>query len=170
MYKRQLLGSAAIELWLTEDEKTARLAFSGDIGRDDRPIINDPDSVEGADYLIMESTYGDRNHSATTDTEKEAEFAAVLREGIARGGNIVIPSFAVGRTQELLYYIKRMLLEGTVPGLEKVPVYLDSPLGIKATKIYESCTAENLSLIHISPLSACAPTRIWGKAARSAIS
>ena len=108
-----LLGSAAIELWITEDEKTARLAFSGDIGRDDRPIINDPDSVEGADYLIMESTYGDRNHSATTDTEKEAEFAAVLREGIARGGNIVIPSFAVGRTQELLYYIKRMLPEGT---------------------------------------------------------
>lgn len=138
-----LLGSAAIEVWVTEEGKTARLAFSGDIGRDDRPIINDPDSVEGADYLILESTYGDRNHSATTDAEKEAEFAAVLRAGIARGGNIVIPSFAVGRTQELLYYIKRALIEKTVPGLEKVPVFLDSPLGIKATKIYESCTAEN---------------------------
>ena len=138
-----LLGSAAIEVWVTEGDKTARLAFSGDIGRDDRPIINDPGSVEGADYLIMESTYGDRNHSATTDAEKEAEFAQVLREGIARGGNIVIPSFAVGRTQELLYYIKRMLIEGTVPGLERVPVYVDSPLGIKATKIYESCTPEN---------------------------
>jgi metallo-beta-lactamase family protein len=137
-----LLGSAAIEVWVTEDENTARLAFSGDIGRDDRPIINDPDSVEDADYLIMESTYGDRNHSASTDEEKETEFAAVLRAGIARGGNIVIPSFAVGRTQELLYYIKRALIEKTVPGLERVPVFLDSPLGIKATKIYESCTAD----------------------------
>ncbi|MEA5060745.1 MAG: MBL fold metallo-hydrolase [Clostridia bacterium] len=138
-----LLGSAAIELWITEEGKTARLAFSGDVGRDDRPIINDPDSVEGADYLIMESTYGDRNHGATTDAEKEAEFAAALKDGIARGGNIVIPSFAVGRTQELLYYIKRLLMANTIPGLERVPVYLDSPLGIKATKIYESCTAEN---------------------------
>ncbi len=138
-----LLGSAAIELWVTEAGKTVRLAFSGDLGRGDRPILNDPDSLEGADYLIMESTYGDRNHSVTTDTEKEAEFAQVLRNGIARGGNIVIPSFAVGRTQELLYYIKRMLMEGTVPGLEKIPVYLDSPLGIKATRIYESCTKEN---------------------------
>ncbi len=138
-----LLGSAAIELWVTEEGKTARLAFSGDVGRDDRPIINDPDSVEGADYLILESTYGDRNHSASTDEEKEAEFAAVLRAGMARGGNIIIPSFAVGRTQELLYYIKRMLIEKTVPGLERIPVFLDSPLGIKATRIYESCTAEN---------------------------
>lgn len=137
-----LLGSAAIEVWVTEQGKTAHLAFSGDIGRDDRPIINDPESVEGGDYLILESTYGDRNHTATTDEEKEAQFAAVLKDGIARGGNIVIPAFAVGRTQELLYYIKRMLLEKTVPGLERVPVFLDSPLGIKATQIYESCTAE----------------------------
>lgn len=138
-----LLGSAAIEVWVTEEGKTARIAFSGDVGRDDRPIINDPDSIEGADYLVMESTYGDRNHSATTDAEKEAEFAAVLRDGIARGGNIVIPSFAVGRTQELLFYIKRLLMKNAVQGLERIPVYLDSPLGIKATKIYESCTAEN---------------------------
>ena len=138
-----LLGSAAIEVWITEEDKTVRVAFSGDLGRGDRPIINDPDIVEGADYLVMESTYGDRNHEVTTDAEKEAEFAAVLRAGIARGGNIVIPAFAVGRTQELLYYIKRMLIEGTVPGLERVPVYLDSPLGIKATRIYENCTKEN---------------------------
>ena len=138
-----LMGSAAIEVWITEEDKTVRVAFSGDLGRGDRPIINDPDIVEGADYLVMESTYGDRNHEVTTDAEKEAEFAAVLRAGIARGGNIVIPAFAVGRTQELLYYIKRMLIEGTVPGLERVPVYLDSPLGIKATRIYENCTKEN---------------------------
>ena len=138
-----LLGSAAIEIWVTEEGKTAHLAFSGDLGRSGRPIINDPGIIPGADYLIMESTYGDRNHSATTEEEKEAEFAAVLRNGIARGGNIVIPSFAVGRTQELLYYIKRMIIEKTVLGLERVPVFLDTPLGIKATKIYESSAAEN---------------------------
>jgi metallo-beta-lactamase family protein len=138
-----LLGSAAIELWVTEGEKTVRVAFSGDIGRSDRPIINDPHSVAAADYVVMESTYGDRNHEVTTDAQKQAQFVQVLREAIARGGNIVIPSFAVGRTQELLYYIKRMLMAGTVPGLDRIPVYVDSPLAGKATQIYQSCAAEN---------------------------
>lgn len=78
-----LMGSAAIEVWITEEDKTVRVAFSGDLGRGDRPIINDPDIVEGADYLVMESTYGDRNHEVTTDAEKEAELASVLRAGIA---------------------------------------------------------------------------------------
>lgn len=137
-----LLGSSAIEIWVTEGKKTTRLVFSGDIGRDDRPIIKDPESPEAADYLIMESTYGDRLHAVTTDEEKEAEFARVLKNGIQRGGNIVIPAFAVGRTQELLYYIKRMLVNNTVLGLEKVPVYVDSPLGIKATRVYAACGAE----------------------------
>lgn len=137
-----LLGSSAIEIWVTEGSKTTRIVFSGDIGRDDRPIIKDPESPEAADYLIMESTYGDRVHEVSTDEEKEAEFACVLKNGIARGGNIVIPAFAVGRTQELLYYIKRMLVNKTVPGLEKVPVYIDSPLGIKATRVYAACGAE----------------------------
>ncbi len=137
-----LLGSAAIEVWVTEGGKKTRIVFSGDIGRDDRPIIKDPESPEGADYLVLESTYGDRLHTVSTDDEKEQEFAEILREGIARGGNIVIPAFAVGRTQELLYYIKRFLLNGTVPGLEKVPVYIDSPLGIKATRIYAGCGAD----------------------------
>ena len=91
---------------------------------------------------MLESTYGDRLHTVSTDDEKEQEFAEILREGIARGGNIVIPAFAVGRTQELLYYIKRFLVNGTVPGLEKVPVYIDSPLGIKATRIYAGCGAD----------------------------
>ena len=97
-----LLGSAAIEVWVTEGGKKTRIVFSGDIGRDDRPIIKDPESPEGADYLVLESTYGDRLHTVSTDDEKEQEFAEILREGIARGGNIVIPAFAVGRTQELL--------------------------------------------------------------------
>lgn len=135
-----LLGSAAIEIWVEEDGKVTKLLFSGDIGRDDRPIINDPVDVKAADYLIMESTYGDRNHDIVTDAAKEASFANILRAGIARGGNIVIPSFAVGRTQELLYYIKRLIAKNKVPGLEKVPVYIDSPLSIEATKIYERCS------------------------------
>ncbi|MBQ3109213.1 MAG: MBL fold metallo-hydrolase, partial [Clostridia bacterium] len=134
-----LLGSAAIEIWVEEDGKTTKLVFSGDIGRRERPIINDPVRVEGADYLIMEGTYGDRNHDLVTDAAKEASFANILRAGIARGGNIVIPSFAVGRTQELVYYIKRLIEKNKVPGLEKVPVYIDSPLSIEATRIYERC-------------------------------
>ncbi len=137
-----LLGSAAIELWIEEDGKKCKLAFSGDIGRDDRPIINDPDHIAGADYLIMEGTYGDRNHESSTDEQKTTQFANVLKAAIVRGGNIVIPSFAVGRTQELLIYIKRLLQSGAVPGLERVPVYLDSPLGIAATEIYAKCGSE----------------------------
>lgn len=134
-----LLGSAAIEVWAEEEGKTTKLVFSGDVGRSDRPIICDPQQVKGADYLIIEGTYGNRNHQESSDEAKEAELISVLRMGIARGGNIVIPSFAVGRTQELLYYIKRLLLKNAVPGLEKVPVYIDSPLGINATNVYRSC-------------------------------
>lgn len=132
-----LLGSASVEIWITEDGTTKTLAFSGDIGRAERPIICDPKFIEQADYVIMESTYGDRNHEAGTNDEKEAQLASVLRAAIARGGNIVIPSFAIGRTQELLYYIKRFIANNTVKGLEKIPVYVDSPLGIEATRVYE---------------------------------
>ncbi|MEG1547816.1 MAG: MBL fold metallo-hydrolase [Clostridia bacterium] len=134
-----LLGSASIELWIEEKGVTTKVVFSGDIGRDDRPIICDPQSIDGADYLVMEGTYGDRNHEVSTTRAKEDQLAKILKAAIIRGGNIVIPSFAVGRTQELLFYIKKMLLNGAVPGLERVPVYIDSPLGISATKIYEHC-------------------------------
>lgn len=137
-----LLGSAAIEVWVSEDDKTRKIVFSGDIGRDNRPILQDPQPIGGADYVVMEGTYGDRDHSISMENDKEAELAALLREGIARGGNIVIPSFAVGRTQELLYYIKRLMAANAVPGLDKVPVYIDSPLGISATKVYERCAEE----------------------------
>lgn len=134
-----LLGSSSIEVWVEEDGKTTKIVFSGDIGREERPIICDPQQVKGADYLVIEGTYGDRNHQESTAEAKEAHLISVLKMGIARGGNIVIPSFAVGRTQELLYYIKRLLMKNAVPGLENVPVYIDSPLGINATKIYEKC-------------------------------
>ena len=134
-----LLGSAAIEIWVREDGKTQKVVFSGDVGRDDRPILCDPQDIDEADYLVMESTYGDRLHDLSTNEEKETELEHVLTKAIARGGNIVIPSFAVGRTQEMLYYIKRLLKKGSVPGLERVPVYIDSPLGINATRVDERC-------------------------------
>ncbi len=132
-----LLGSASIEVSIAEGGKTTKIVFSGDLGRNERPILNDPQPIREADYLVLESTYGDRDHEFSTGADKEAEFASVIRGALARGGNLVIPSFAVGRTQELLYYIKSILAKGLVPGLEKVPVYIDSPLAIEATKVYE---------------------------------
>lgn len=137
-----LLGSAAIEIWMSEEGKKTKIVFSGDLGRDDRPIINDPESVTDADYLVMEGTYGDRNHEVSTDEQKMQQLTNILKAAMVRGGNIVIPSFAVGRTQELLLYIKRLLEDGSIPGLEKVPVYIDSPLGISATEIYAKCGKE----------------------------
>lgn len=134
-----LLGSASIEVSIAEDGKTTKVVFSGDLGRNERPILNDPQPIREADYLVLESTYGDRDHEFSTGADKEAEFASVIRGALARGGNLVIPSFAVGRTQELLYHIKSILAKGLVPGLEKVPVYIDSPLAIEATKVYEHC-------------------------------
>ncbi|HWR23956.1 MAG TPA: MBL fold metallo-hydrolase [Feifaniaceae bacterium] len=134
-----LLGSAAVEVWVTEGGKTNKVVFSGDVGRGDRPILEDPETIGAADFVVMEGTYGDREHEVSTEEDKEAELVEAFRSALARGGNIVIPSFAVGRTQELLYYIKRILLKGRLPALEHVPVYIDSPLGIDATKIYERC-------------------------------
>ena len=127
-----LLGSASVELFI-EDKM---LVFSGDIGNKDKPIIKDPTYIEKADFVFMESTYGDRDHEANIPTREQLK--NVLISALKRGGNIVIPSFAVGRTQEILYDISILLDEKQVPGLEKVPVYIDSPLGIAATEIFES--------------------------------
>ncbi len=136
-----LLGSAAIELWADEGGKTTKLVYSGDVGRNDRPIIQDPEEVKDADYLILEGTYGDRVHPLKTEADKESELKEAIRAALMRGGNLVIPSFAVGRTQELLYFIKRLLKSGALPELNNIPVYIDSPLGIEATKIYERAKA-----------------------------
>ena len=111
-----LLGSAAAEIWAEEDGKTTKIVFSGDVGRDNRPIINDPEYIDQADYLVLEGTYGNRNHDISEGADKERELADAIRTALARGGNLVIPSFAVGRTQELLYYIKRLLKEGRCRG------------------------------------------------------
>ena len=128
-----LLGSASIEIFVVENGRKKKLVFSGDIGNKDKPIIKDPTYINEADIVFMESTYGDRLHDQRDTGEQLKE---VLTRALSAGGNIVIPSFAVGRTQEVLYDISVMIEEGSVPGLEKVPVYIDSPLGIAATEIF----------------------------------
>ena len=129
-----LLGSASIELWLTEEGVTKKLLFSGDIGNLHQPLINDPEYPTSADYVIMESTYGDRSHGPKPDYVPE--LAKIIQETLDRGGNLVIPSFAVGRTQEMLYFIREIKAEHLVQGHGEFPVYVDSPLAVEATNIF----------------------------------
>lgn len=129
-----LLGSASIELWATEKNITKKIVFSGDIGNHNQPIIRDPQYIKQADYVIMESTYGDRNHETVEDYT--SELAGIIDRTLAQGGNVVIPSFAVGRTQELLYFIREIKERRLVKSNPNFPVYVDSPLAAKATNIY----------------------------------
>ncbi len=131
-----LLGSASIEVWLTEKNVTKKLVFSGDIGNIDQPLIKDPQYTEEGDIVIMESTYGDRLH-AVDKPDYVKELARVLDETFSRGGNVVIPSFAVGRTQEILYFIRIIKKEGLVSSYPKFPVFVDSPLAVEATEIFQ---------------------------------
>ena len=130
-----LLGSASIELWVTENGSTTKLVFSGDIGNQHQPIIKDPTYLQDADYVFMESTYGDRTHGPRPDYV--GELTKILQRTFDRGGNVVIPSFAVGRTQELLYFIREIKEKGLVTGHGNFPVYIDSPLAIEATRIFK---------------------------------
>lgn len=130
-----LLGSASIQIWVTEEGVTRKIVFSGDIGNIGQPIIRDPQYIDSADYVVMEGTYGDRDHEHTGDYVED--LAAIIDKTLGRGGNIIIPSFAIGRTQELLYFIREIKernLVRTVPGFK---VYVDSPLAEKATRIYD---------------------------------
>lgn len=129
-----LLGSASIEVWLTEGPMTRKLVFSGDIGNVNQPIIKDPHYIEDADYVIMESTYGDRSHGERPDYI--AELTDIIQRTFDRGGNVVIPSFAVGRTQEMLYFIRQIKEEGRVKNHDDFEVYVDSPLAVEATNIF----------------------------------
>lgn len=124
-----ILGSAIVQMKVTEGEKVTSLIFTGDIGQPNQPILEDPVAISGADFIITESTYGDRVHEVY---DKEAELCEIINAGIERGGNIVIPAFAVGRTQVLLYYFQKMMAEGKLP---EIPVYVDSPMANKATQI-----------------------------------
>lgn len=131
-----LLGSASIEVWLTEDGVTKKVVFSGDIGNKNQPLLKNPTMTKEADYVVMESTYGNRLHS-TERPDFVTELAAILKETFDRGGNVVIPSFAVGRTQEILYFLRKIKVDRLVEGHERFPVYVDSPLAVEATGIFE---------------------------------
>lgn len=130
-----LLGSSSIEVWATENDVTKKLVFSGDIGNSAQPLIKDPKNTEEADYVIMESTYGDRFHTKEK-VDYVGELTKILQTTFDRGGNVVIPSFAVGRTQEMLYFLRQIKAEGLVKGHEGFPVYVDSPLAVEATGIF----------------------------------
>ncbi len=136
-----MLGSSIIEVWIVEDGKTEKAVFSGDIGNNDIPLLSSPTMIESADYLIMESTYGDRLHMKN---DKKAElFLDIASSTIIQGGNVIIPSFAVGRTQEILYELNR-IKDGTNDPefihkynvLMSTQVYVDSPLAISATEVF----------------------------------
>ena len=129
-----LLGSASILVTATEGGITKQIVFSGDIGNVDQPIIRDPTYLTGADYVVMESTYGDRNHTEVWSYTDD--LAKIIDETIAKGGNVVIPSFAVGRTQELLYFIREMKEQGLVKSVPGFSVVVDSPLAGEATRIF----------------------------------
>ena len=130
-----LLGSASIEVWATENGVTKKLVFSGDIGNKNQPLLKDPSFTEEADYVIMESTYGDRLHDKER-LDYVKELAAIIQETFDRGGNVVIPSFAVGRTQEMLYFLRQIKVNKLIKGHENFPVYVDSPMAVEATSVF----------------------------------
>ena len=129
-----LLGSASITLELEENGVHKTIVFSGDIGNVDQPIIRDPQLLKKADYVVMESTYGDRNHTEVWSYTDE--LAEIIDETLGKGGNVVIPSFAVGRTQELLYFIREIKDQKLVKSTPNFPVYIDSPLAKAATTVF----------------------------------
>jgi metallo-beta-lactamase family protein len=127
-----IFGSASIRLSVEQDGESRSILFSGDVGRRGMPIINDPDLFDEADYVLVESTYGDRTHGETKDIP--GELARIINETTKAGGNIVIPSFAVERTQELLYHLNGLLRENRIPHLL---TFVDSPMAIKVTDIFK---------------------------------
>lgn len=135
-----LLGSSSIEIWGTEEGKEIKLVFSGDIGHENKPLIRDPQYIKEADYVIMESTYGDRVHQNPPDYAKE--LAKVCKETFTRGGNLVIPAFSVGRTQEMLYFLRKIKTENLLPEFQDFEVYIDSPLAVEATNIFHKSVEE----------------------------
>ena len=126
-----ILGSSFVEVWVEEKGKTTKIVFSGDVGSRDQAIIRNPEVAEDADILLIESTYGNRLHKSKADTYEE--FKNIINESYNLNGNIVIPAFAIERTQEIIYTLGKLVKEGAIP---KIPVYIDSPLAISATEIF----------------------------------
>ena len=142
-----ILGSAITELVINENGEQERLVFTGDLGKSNQPIIRDPDVIEEADYLIIEGTYGTRDHE--DEVRKLETLQNLINETVNRQGNIVVPSFAVGRTQEMLYFVSRLMQDHKIPN---IPIYIDSPLAISATEIFtrhpESYDLQMRQLLH----------------------
>ena len=141
-----MLGSAIIEIWATEDGKTTKAVFTGDLGNNDLPLLDAPTMISNADYLVMESTYGNRLHMR--NDEKATMFLDIVAETLDKGGRVIIPSFAVGRTQEILYELDKLKEDlgqdeefaRKYQKLMNVPVYVDSPLAISATEVFKKNT------------------------------
>jgi metallo-beta-lactamase family protein len=133
-----ILGSAGVHLEITENGRSWRIGFSGDIGRPNMPMTRDPNVLRELDMLIMESTYGDRLHGSYDDVEEE--LATMVRETAAAGGKLLIPSFAVGRTQHIVYVLHKLFDEDRIPDM---PIFVDSPLACEATKVFE-CYPQHL--------------------------
>lgn len=152
-----LLGSSSILLECTEGQTTKRIVFSGDIGNVNKPILRDPTLLTSADYVITESTYGDRDGEPSCD--QVATLASIIQRTLDRGGNVIIPSFAIGRLQEMLYYLREIKERGLVKGHPHFPVYVDSPLAVKATRIfqrkYDCFDAETTEIINrgVNPIA-----------------
>lgn len=126
-----ILGSSIVDIVVHEGEKESKVVFSGDLGQPDQPILKDPAIVKGADFLLVESTYGDRLHQIY---DKETALLEIVNDTMDRGGNLIIPSFAVGRTQTLLYYFYNLWKAGRLDG--DIPIIIDSPLAINATRVF----------------------------------
>lgn len=137
-----LLGSASIEIWLTEQQTTKKVVFSGDVGNLHQPILKDPQPTHQADYVVIESTYGDKTHGPRPDYIQT--LTEYIQQTFDNGGNVVIPAFAVGRTQELLYFLRQIKAEHKIKGHDGFKVYVDSPLANEATKIFMNCGIEYL--------------------------
>lgn len=129
-----LLGSSSISVTVTENGRTETVVFSGDLGNRNRPLIRDPKTPKNADYIVIESTYGNRTHGERPDYV--TQLTRIIQETFDRGGNVVVPSFAIGRTQELLYLLRIIKEKKLIKGHGDFPVYVDSPLAVEATEIY----------------------------------
>lgn len=130
-----LLGSSSIEVFAKEGEEERTVVFSGDLGNTHKPILRDPIYTKAADYVVMESTYGDRLHGEEAP-DYVGELAAIIESTFRRGGNVVVPSFAVGRTQEILYFLRQIKEQQLVKTHPDFEVYVDSPLAVEATNIF----------------------------------
>ncbi|MCF6459648.1 MBL fold metallo-hydrolase RNA specificity domain-containing protein [Clostridium sp. Cult3] len=132
-----MLGSAIIELWIEEKGESIKLVFSGDLGMPNRPIINNPEYIDRADYLIIESTYGDTIHERFGQSAEK--LVGIINNTVLRGGTVIIPSFAVGRTQELIYELnKHYEYNESIEEYMKIPIYVDSPMAVMATEAFQS--------------------------------